>query len=94
MKTFEQVIIRIILFERVCIALVVDALLPVILPVIEPDKYKQIRWQFFLAESWTMFQGQDTLPEQIRQKLLFAGYLQLAFVGMGLLENILEGLMK
>ena len=94
MKTFEQIIIRIILFERVCIALVVDALLPVILPVIEPDKYKQIRWQFFLAESWTMFQGQETLPDIIRQKLLFAGYLQLALVGMTLFGNILEGLMK
>ena len=92
MKTFEQVIIRIILLERVCIALVVDALLPVILPVIEPDKYKQIRWQFFLAESWTMFQGQETLPDIIRQKLLFAGYLQLALVGLTLFGNILEGL--
>lgn len=91
-RKFENILVRIILLERVCIALVIDALLPVILPVIEPDKYKQIRWQFFLAESWTMFQGQDTLPEQIRQKLLFAGYLQLALAGVTLFGNILEGL--
>ena len=92
MRKFEDWVIQVILIERLCLALLIDALLPVILPIIEPDRYKQIRWQYFLTESWTIFQDRGNLPDIIRQRLLFAGYLQLAFGGIWVLSNILEGL--
>jgi hypothetical protein len=80
------------LFEQLCVWIVLEPILPYILPLLEPDKYKQIQWKYQLMGAWVLFRGEITLPEMFRQKILMAGYLQLALIGAGVVTNILKGL--
>ena len=73
------------LFENLIMMMLLDAVLPLILPLITPDKYEQAKWKYQILGAWILFHGSIKLPPEQERQLLLIGYFQL----LGVLVNVL-----